>query len=169
MSPPPSVRGDHAYEGDVLRGPGADGCECDADHDGGDGERQDVRDALDHLKDRVTDRPLLLGGFSFGSVVGLSVARDDSELSGLIGMGLPVTLADVSFLNDEQRPLLLLQGENDQFGPIGQLKEVLDTTRKNVDLRVIEGTEHLFNGKFDVLQEEIRDYFQQAPGKEYLE
>jgi alpha/beta superfamily hydrolase len=67
-------------------------------HDGGRGEQQDVRAALDFLAREFPDVPLLLAGFSFGCWVGLRVACADERVADLIGLGTPVNNADFSYL-----------------------------------------------------------------------
>ena len=47
-------------------------------HDDGNGEQDDARAALDELERRFPGVPLVLGGFSFGSVVALRVAARDA-------------------------------------------------------------------------------------------
>ncbi|HLM59483.1 MAG TPA: alpha/beta fold hydrolase, partial [Pyrinomonadaceae bacterium] len=56
-------------------------------HDDGDGERQDVKDALDYLTKNYPSHPLTLAGFSFGSRVGTEVALDDERVERLISIG----------------------------------------------------------------------------------
>lgn len=135
----------------------------------GDGERDDVRAALDYARDNMPDSPLLLAGFSFGSVVGLDVAREADDVRALIALGLPVSLADVSFLDDEERPLLILQGENDQFATVEDVRDAIDVERASVSLREISDTGHLFNGQFERLREEIKRFFTEGPAREIFE
>ena len=58
-------------------------------HDRGLGEREDVRTALQFLIAEFPGVPLLVAGFSFGSVVGLRVGCETPEVKELIGLGLP--------------------------------------------------------------------------------
>ena len=67
-------------------------------HDRGIGERDDVRAALQFLIAEFPGVPLLVAGFSFGSVVGLRVGCETPQVTQLIALGLPVNNADVSFL-----------------------------------------------------------------------
>jgi alpha/beta superfamily hydrolase len=50
-------------------------------HDRGIGERDDVRVALDYLAGEFPVTPMLLAGFSFGSVVGLRVGCADERVT----------------------------------------------------------------------------------------
>ena len=51
------------------------------------GERGDVTAALDWLEAHYPELPLVAGGFSFGSMVGLSVGAVDERAVGLFGLG----------------------------------------------------------------------------------
>ncbi|MFP3948321.1 MAG: alpha/beta hydrolase, partial [Longimicrobiales bacterium] len=75
--------------------------------DGGVGEKEDVRAALDWMASEEPDLPLVLAGFSFGSRMGLEVAGRDSRVRALVGLGLPVAHYDFEFLRDLDRPLLV--------------------------------------------------------------
>lgn len=139
-------------------------------YDGGDGERDDARTALEVLKQRVElgEGSLLCGGFSFGSAIGLRIGTEDEEVEGLVGIGLPVDLAGFDYLEANERPLLVVQGEHDQFGSPDRVREVLDLERDTVSLRIIEGSEHLFTGHFEELREAVRDFFSSGPGRVLL-
>lgn len=129
-------------------------------YDGGEGERDDARAALAELRSQVDelDGPLICGGFSFGAAVGLRVGYENENVDVLVGIGVPVTLADFEYLREDDRPLLVIQGENDSFGPPEEVREVLDTDRSNVSFRVIEDAEHLFTGHFEELREVVINF-----------
>ena len=68
-------------------------------HDHGQGEQDDVRIALDEMDRRFPGLPLVLGGFSFGSVMALKVGAADSRIRALFALGYPARLVpDLSFL-----------------------------------------------------------------------
>src|ERR1700680_133335 len=75
-------------------------------HDRGIGERDDVRTALQFLIGECHGPPLLVAGFSFGSVVGLRVGCQVPEATQLIALGLPVNNSDASFLFECRKPKL---------------------------------------------------------------
>src|SRR5918912_1559782 len=84
------------------------------------GEQEDARVALDYLVEKYPSLPLFLAGFSFGARVGLEVGTEDERVNYLIGVGTPVGIAerefDFSFVQGCRKPLLLVQGECDEFG-----------------------------------------------------
>ena len=90
--------------------------QSEGEHDRGAGEAGDVRAALDYLSGEFPQRPILLAGFSFGSLVGLRAGCADRRVSDLIGLGIPVGNSDLTYLRDCPKPKLIIQGGNDQFG-----------------------------------------------------
>ena len=91
---------------------------------GGDGEREDVRAALDYLAAHFPGLPVCLMGFSFGAWVGLEVGATDARVSTLVGLGVPVNIVNFDFLRDVRKPKLILQGTRDEFGSVAQVSEL---------------------------------------------
>ncbi len=115
-------------------------------HDEGRGERDDVRTALDYLATEFPGLPILLAGFSFGSSVGLRVGCRDPRVHELIGLGLPVDNVDMSFLQSCDKPKLILQGGNDQFGSRAKLEALYATLPEPKRLEIFDGADHFFAG-----------------------
>jgi len=129
-------------------------------HDEGRGERDDVRDALDYLSSQYPGLRVLLCGFSFGSRVGLEVGIKDPRVRFLIGIGTPLDKYDFGFLAECRKPLLLVHGEHDEFGEVGQLKKLVAEFEQNVPVRlvVIPGAGHFFDDHLDELKRTITDW-----------
>src|SRR6202158_5865579 len=99
------------------------------EHDHENGERDDVRAALDWL-DHEFHLPLIFAGFSFGAAVGLRAACPDARVKAAIGLGLPVSPVDdraydFSFLQSCAKPKLFVSGDRDQFGTPAQLEKLV--------------------------------------------
>ena len=118
-------------------------------HDAGEGERDDVRAALDYLKLEFPEASVLLAGFSFGAWVGLRVGCEDARVSALIGLGLPVKNLDLSYLAACTQPKLIVQGTQDQYGDIARVKELVESMPEPKQLVCVEGADHFFTGKLD--------------------
>jgi alpha/beta superfamily hydrolase len=112
--------------------------------DDGDGERQDVRDALDAMARRFPDLPLCLGGVSFGVWVGFPVGCADSRVALLVGVGVPVDLLPFGDLVDCQKPKLFVQGEFDEYGPQAEIERWFERLPDPKRLVVVPGADHLF-------------------------
>jgi len=119
------------------------------EHDGSRGEQGDVQTAVDFLAAQFPGIPLLLAGFSFGSVVGLRVGCREERVAELIGIGLPVNGTDVSFLRDCPKPKLFVHGANDRFGERGKVERVVGTLPGENQLVIVEDADHFFAGHID--------------------
>ena len=118
-------------------------------HDKGRGEQGDVQTALDFLAAQFPGLPLLLAGFSFGSVVGLRVGYSDARVIELMGFGVPVNSADVSFLGHCSKPKLFVHGANDQFGERGKIEQVVSSLPGENRLVIVKDADHFFAGHID--------------------
>jgi uncharacterized protein len=119
------------------------------EHDKGRGEQGDVQAALDYLAAQFPGIPLLLAGFSFGSVVGLRVGCRDARVSELIGIGIPVNGSDFSYLADCPKPKLFVHGSNDKFGVRKKVEDTVAVLSGENRLVVVEGADHFFAGHLD--------------------
>jgi uncharacterized protein len=128
-------------------------------HDRGQGEKDDVRAALDFLAAEVPGVPLLLAGFSFGAWVGMRVGCEDPSVAYLIGLGIPVNSTDFSFLRQCAKPKLFVHGSKDEHGAIKKVKGLIPAVPGENQLVVVEGVDHFFAGKLDQLGEAINAWF----------
>ncbi len=128
-------------------------------HDRGRGEQGDVRAALDFLASEFPGVPLLLAGFSFGAWVGMRTGCEDTRVSHLIGLGIPVNSTDFSFLRHCNKPKLFVHGSNDEHGAIEKVRELIPALPGENELVVVEGVDHFFAGKLDQLSRAINAWF----------
>ena len=128
------------------------------EHTGGEGERDDIRAALDYLGVHFPDLPVCLMGFSFGAWVGLEVGATDPRVSTLVGLGVPVNMSDFSFLHGVSKPKLILQGTRDQYGSVAQVTELYASLAEPKQIHWVDGADHFFAGKLDDVQEVLRQF-----------
>jgi len=135
-------------------------------HDKGRGERDDVRAGLDYLSQQYPGLRMTLCGFSFGSRVGLEVGIHDPRVSFLIGIGTPLEKYDFSFLAQCRKPLLLVHGEHDEYGDVGQLRKLVAELEPSVPVRlvVIPGAGHFFDNHLDELKRAVTGWATQQHG-----
>jgi hypothetical protein len=115
-------------------------------HDKGIGEANDVRAALDYLAAEFPRRPIILAGFSFGAWVGLRVGCEDSRVSEIVGLGIPVNDSDLSYLESCRKPKLFLQGGDDQYGSTERVQSLVAKMPPPKRLVIIPGADHFFAG-----------------------
>ncbi|MGB6667263.1 MAG: alpha/beta family hydrolase [Candidatus Acidiferrum sp.] len=127
-------------------------------HDRGDGERGDVRAALDFLAGEFPNTPLLVCGFSFGCWVGLRVGCEDARVKLLIGLGAPVNNADFSYLLQCEKPKLFVLGANDVYGAPDKLKRLAASVPGENRVVIVEDADHFFVGKLDQVDRAIQDW-----------
>jgi alpha/beta superfamily hydrolase len=136
-------------------------------HGGGIGEREDARAALDWLAERDPGAPLVAGGFSFGSMVALTVGAEDPRVVALLGLGLPIErdeAYDFSFLADVTKPVLIVQGENDEFGSGERIQRHLAPLGSHITLARVPDADHYFGEQIDEMKRAIREFFTSGPG-----
>jgi alpha/beta superfamily hydrolase len=140
-------------------------------HDEGIGEQDDLRAVLDWLEGKFPHLPLVVGGFSFGSMVGLSVGASDDRVVGMLGIGLPVELDDrydYGYLATAEKPILVVQGEQDEFGSGEQVARTLAPLGSHITTVRIPDTDHYFEGKLEELRTAVRGYYDAGPGARLL-
>jgi alpha/beta superfamily hydrolase len=129
--------------------------QSEGEHDRGIGEQDDVRAALDYLATEFPHRPILLAGFSFGSMVGLRVGCADQRVSDLIGLGIPVDHSDLTYLRGCANPKLIIQGGKDQFGSRVNVEALFATLPAPKHLVIVEGADHFFAGQLEKVRSAI--------------
>jgi len=133
-------------------------------HDGGRGEMDDVRSALDWL-DREFRLPIVFAGFSFGASVGLRACCPDARVVALIALGTPAVdqgrTFRYRFLESCAKPKLFISGRADEFGPPGVLEEIVERAAKPKALVRIEGN-HYFAGHIDEMRQAIEPWIRKT-------
>ena len=133
-------------------------------HDDGNGEQDDVRAALEALAARYPGLPLVLGGFSFGSVMALRVGVTEQRVRALLALGFPLSMvSDVSFLEECRKPRLFVQGERDSFGDAVRIRELVGRLPEPRVLELVAESDHFFSGHLDRLQEIVAAWISGRP------
>lgn len=131
------------------------------EHDDGRGELEDVRAGLQFLTENFPALPITLCGFSFGSRVGLEVGISDPRVKNLISIGTAVDKYDFSFLESCSRPILFVHGDNDEFGSLARLQDLvskIQTHNSDAELYLIKDSGHFFEGHLDELKQAITNW-----------
>lgn len=127
----------------------------------GPGEQDDFRAALAFMKARYPDiKSIWSGGMSFGSWIALTVGADDADVTALIGIACPVNKYDYSAVSAAARPAFLIHGERDELIPLKEIRKFYATLSEPKELVVIDGADHLFDGKVSEVGDAIEDLLQ---------
>ena len=139
-----------------FRGVGA----SSGEHDDGDGEKDDVRDALKYLSENYPNKEITLAGFSFGSRVGTEVALDDERVMQIISIGTAVDKYDFSYMKNCRKPILFVHGDEDEFGSIENLNMLVSMVAQNTDTKLIvfNNCGHFFDDHLNQLKDAIHDW-----------
>ena len=136
-----------------FRGAGA----SQGTHDAGEGEQGDVQAAIDWIVKKHPGKKLLVGGFSFGAWVSSRVACELPYVDGIFLIGTPVNKYDFRFLRNCERPILFLQGTQDEFGDAAKLEKLVPQVR-NAESVVVTGADHFFTHQLDAVEETLRNW-----------
>jgi alpha/beta superfamily hydrolase len=131
------------------------------EHDDGQGERQDVLDALAYLTEQYPHQPITLAGFSFGSRVGTEVGLDDDRIVRLISIGTPVDkYRDYEYLENLRKPILFVHGDKDEFGSVENLNELIAKVSAVTDtsVKIFANCGHFFDDHLTQLRTTIHDW-----------
>ncbi len=131
--------------------------------DRGRGEADDARAALDFLYREYPDKPIVLGGFSFGAAVALRVGTHDDRVSAVLLMGLPVLLIESTPENPRAKPILFIQGERDEFGDREAIEDFVRSFPGPAELVVVPGGDHLFVEKVSLVEEALGEWLRNVP------
>jgi uncharacterized protein len=142
-----------------FRGVGA----SEGTFDRGDGEKEDFSAALDYMAARYPNAKLWTAGFSFGAWIALEVGAIDPRVSVVIGIAPPVATSvsgqDYDFTNilASDKPKFFVQGEADEVCPIEGMWHFYGQLQEPKELVVIDGADHLFDGKTQEVGEALED------------
>jgi alpha/beta superfamily hydrolase len=139
-----------------FRGVGASG----GSYNDGIGEKEDVKAAIDYLYSRQKDSnlPLILLGYSFGAWAGLPVGVQDSRIKGMVAIAPPLELYDFGFLKGCKKRKLLIAGSRDSFCPVPLLEKWCGHLEEPKSLAIIEGADHFFFSHTRFLIQPLREF-----------
>jgi alpha/beta superfamily hydrolase len=125
--------------------------------DEGRGEQDDMRAAIAYMREHYQDLPLWVGGMSFGAWIALSVGTEDDRVTALIGIAPPLGRHDFRAVAASPKPKFFIHGERDELFPLKEMREFYATAAEPKELVVIDGADHLFDGKVSEVADAIED------------
>jgi alpha/beta superfamily hydrolase len=131
--------------------------------DRGEGEKGDFLAALDFMGASHPGVKLWAAGFSFGAWVALETGGPDDRVSALIGIAPPVATSvsgqeyDFSNTLETTKPKFFVQGEGDEVCPLEAMWHFYGRLKEPKELVVIDGADHLFDGKTQEVGEALED------------
>lgn len=133
----------------VGRSPGA--------FDGGRGEQDDFRAAVDFAASRYPGLDIWAAGASFGAYVALAAGAADDRVCALIAVAPPVDRYDFHAVTQSPKPKFIVHGEEDELIPVKRVREFYAQLQEPKELVVIERANHLFEGQTQEVGEALED------------
>jgi alpha/beta superfamily hydrolase len=127
-------------------------------YDEGRGEMDDVRYALEFLSRRYPGVPAIVGGFSFGSYVGLRVAAIDDRVQAMMGLGVPARWFDGDTLAGCHKPKLFIHGTDDDTAPYEAAAAWFEQVPAPKRIVPIQGADHFFQNRLEEVQAVVADF-----------
>lgn len=127
-------------------------------YDEGRGEMDDVRYALEFLSRRYPGVPVILGGFSFGSYVGLRVAASDDRAQALLGLGVPARTFNGDTLQNCHKPKLFVHGTHDEVAPYDLALQWFEQVPAPKSMVAVQGADHFFKDHLDEVEAIVANF-----------
>ena len=132
-------------------------------YDDGLGELSDAAAVLDWLQiQNPNSSSFWMGGFSFGSWIGMQLLMRRPEIDGFIAVSPPVGNFDFNFLSPCPSHGLILQGDQDSIVSVDQVSRLFEKLSKQrnagIDYRIILGADHFYRTHMNDLNAHIEDY-----------
>src|SRR5438132_545754 len=125
--------------------------------DEGRGEMDDFRAGVAFMRERYPGVPLWSAGMSFGAWIAMTAGAQDAGVSTLLGIAPPVSRFDFDAVRTSPKPKFFIQGERDELCPLKDMQEFYARSVDPKELVVIDGADHLFDGKALEVGDAIED------------
>ena len=119
--------------------------DSEGEYDGGEGELDDVREAVAFLAGKAGVKSALLAGYSFGASVSLRAGLTDPAVDRLVLVALPVAMM-TGPSDSTSKPFLLVSGDRDSYSPLEPLRTLAGKLGSRARLEVLAGADHFFGG-----------------------
>ncbi len=130
-------------------------------HDEGEGERSDVRAALEFLAGKGANTVDLVG-YSFGAWVNALACGREATPDRMVMISPPVAFID--FHGIETLPMLelVVTGSEDEIAPPARVEKMTPAWRPDAALEIIPGADHFYRGRMRALEKILEDFLKKA-------
>ncbi len=127
--------------------------------DDGRGEQDDFAAGIDVAATTYPGVELWAGGFSFGAWIALCRGIADSRITTLLAIAPPVGWYDFADVAASPKLMHFIHGEQDELVPVAQMRAQYKEISEPKTLTVIDGANHLFDGRVAEVGDVIRARF----------
>jgi uncharacterized protein len=131
--------------------------QSEGSYDEGRGERDDALAVIAWGRARWPQLPLVLAGFSFGSLVALGAAPR-AQPARLILVAPAVTRAPFADITPPSCPWLIVQGDADELVDFREVQAWAQRFTPPPVLRLLPGVDHFFHGRLHELRDALRSF-----------
>ena len=110
-----------------------------------------------HARARIPARRSGRRACRSASWVALTVGAEDPRVSTLIGIAPPLSRYDFGAVERSAKPKFFIHGEFDEICPLKEMREFYARAAEPKELVVIDGADHLFDGKVSEVADAIED------------
>jgi alpha/beta superfamily hydrolase len=129
-------------------------------YDGGNGERDDASAAVRFGRAQWPGVPLYLAGFSFGAGIAFAIAAE-ADPAALVTVAPSLARLPANFMLPHC-PWLLVHGDADDVVPSRPVAEWASGVSAPPRIVLLEGVDHFFHGKLQVLAETVGAFLAEA-------
>lgn len=126
-------------------------------YDDGVGELDDALTALAWLRQKLSDGPLWLAGFSFGAAIAVRAAAA-AGVDGLIAVAPAIHRFAGQLEGQPECPWLVVQGDADELVEVDETVAWLNSLEPGPELLIVPGAEHFFHGRLNDLREAVIEF-----------
>jgi alpha/beta superfamily hydrolase len=127
----------------------------EGEYDHGIGEIEDARVALNELRGRYPNLPVIIAGFSFGSRVALRLTSREASVRRVIAVGFPTRVVSQDLISQLQVPKFFVQSTHDEFGPKPEFTAFYESVPEPKQLQWVEAVDHFFRDALDAFEAAI--------------
>jgi uncharacterized protein len=127
----------------------------EGEYDHGIGEVEDARIALNELRGRYPNLPVMLAGFSFGSRIALRLAAREPSIRRIIAVGFPTRAVSHDLVSQVRAPKFFVQSTHDEFGPKPEFTAFYESVPEPKQLQWVEAVDHFFKDALDAFEAAI--------------
>jgi uncharacterized protein len=129
--------------------------------DNGRGEKEDVLSAVSFMTSlkEVDQNAIGLVGYSAGAAWGLAAACLDPRVKAVSAISPPLSMSDFSFLNNYALPKLVISGQEDDFIPTADFKNLCNKIQEPKECYSIPEADHFWIGFESEIADKIATFF----------
>lgn len=129
----------------------------------GRGETEDVAAAVEFLWQRQRDSnpPVILMGYSFGAWVDVPVVQKDVRVQGWIAVAPPLAMYDFESMQACKKKKLIIVGDRDPYCPLEKLRRWFEGLQEPKALHLLKGADHFLMSQSREITSTVRQFLRE--------